>query len=167
MKAARSLLSAISLYVAGAGIVLMMVLILAELVATKLFHASLPYALEYSEYLVPLIAFWGASYTLHEGGHVRADILLHRMSSALQPWIVLAGYILGLAFLSAAFVHMWDVSVRSITMNRMSFYPQPSPLGPPQLIVTIGLGLFIVQLFLEIVWMAIGMQGGRRGAAGR
>ena len=167
MKAARSILSVISLYVAGAGIVLMMLLILAELVATKLFYVSLPYALEYSEYLVPLIAFWGASYTLYEGGHVRADILLHRMPDALQPWIMLAGYILGLVFLSVAFVQMWDVSVRSIAMNRMSFYPQPSPLGPPQLIVTIGLGLFIVQLFLEIVWMAIGLPGRKSGVAGR
>lgn len=157
MIATRLALSKIGLYVAGAGVVLLVVLILAELVATQVLHVSLPYALEYSEYLVPIVAFWGAIYTLGEHAHVEADILLHRMSASVRRWAELVGCVLGLLFLAAAFLQMWDMTLRSFTTNRLSFYPETSPLWPPQLMVTLGLGLFIVLLFLETFVKAVSL----------
>jgi TRAP-type C4-dicarboxylate transport system permease small subunit len=152
----------LGLYVAGFGILAMVSLIFAEIVATKLFNTSLPYVLEYSEYLVPIIVFWGAAYTLAEHGHVRADILVHRFPEPLRSWILLAGYVLGLVFLIVVFRHLANVAWISWVMNRQSFYPTPSPLGPPQMFACAGLGLFIVQLVIEIARMARDLlRGGR------
>lgn len=152
----------LGLLVGGLAIVLMILLILGELVSTKLFHYSLPYALEYSEYMVPVIAFWGAAYALREGAHVRVDIAVERIPERQRRWIFLAGYILGLVFLVTVFVQVWDVAMRSIAMDRYSFYPTPSPLWPPQLFVAVGLGLFIFQLVVEIILMGAEILGYRR-----
>lgn len=93
LKSVFALAPKLSLYVAGAGILAMVSLMFAEIVSTKLFNYSLPYVIEYSEYLVPIIVFWGAAYTLAEKGHVRADILIHhfpRMCAAGSCWLVIS-----------------------------------------------------------------------------
>jgi TRAP-type C4-dicarboxylate transport system permease small subunit len=157
----------LGLLVGGAGISLMVLLIIAEIVSTKLFNFSLPYVLEYSEYLVPMIVFWGAAYALAEGGHVRADILVHRLPETPRRWVILIGYVCGLVFLVVVFLQLWEVALLSIKMKRYSFYPTPSPLGPPQLIATLGLGVFIFQLIVEIVRMAAEIRRNRRPGVGR
>ena len=140
----------LGLVVSAAGICLMVALIIAEIISTKLFNYSLPYVLEYSEYLIPIIVFWGAAYTLSVEGHVRADIFLHRLSESAREWFILAGYVLGFVYLAIIFNHMLNVALLSIKWNSYSYYPTPSPIGPPQLFATVGIALFILQLAIEI-----------------
>ncbi|MBK8438061.1 MAG: TRAP transporter small permease [Rhodobacter sp.] len=161
LKTVFALAPRLSLHVAGAGILAMVSLMFAEIVSTKLFNYSLPYVIEYSEYLVPIIVFWGAAYTLAEKGHVRADILVHHFPGNVRRWILLAGYVLGLIFLIVVFWQLLQVALRSIEMKRYSFYPTPSPIGPPQLFACIGLGLFIFQLLVEIARMGLEIAGRR------
>jgi TRAP-type C4-dicarboxylate transport system permease small subunit len=149
-RKALELVPRLSLIVSASGICLMVALIIAEIISTKLFSYSLPYALEYSEYLIPIIVFWGAAYTLSVEGHVRADIFLHRLSESAREWFVLAGYVVGLVYLVVIFKHTLDVALLSIKGNRYSYYPTPSPIGPPQLFATMGIALFILQLAIEI-----------------
>jgi TRAP-type mannitol/chloroaromatic compound transport system permease small subunit len=110
----------------------------------------LPYVLEYSEYLIPIIVFWGAAYTLREEGHVRADLFLHRLSESKREWLILAGYVIGFIYLAIVVNHMLDVALRSIKWNSVSYYPTPSPIGPPQMFATVGIALFVLQLAIEI-----------------
>lgn len=147
---ALRLVPKLGLIVASMGISLMVILILAEIVSTKLFNLSLPYVLEYSEYMVPIIVFWGGTYTMSKLGHVRADIIVNRLSVRTQELFYMAGYVLGLIFLAVVFTQLIDVASRSFQMNRLSFYPTPSPLGPPQMFAAVGLGLFVVQVMVEI-----------------
>ncbi len=149
-RKALELVPRLSLVVSSAGICLMVALIIAEIISTKLFNYSLPYVLEYSEYLIPIIVFWGAAYTLSVEGHVRADIFLHRLSESAREWLILAGYVLGFVYLAIIFHHMLSVALLSIKWNSYSFYPTPSPIGPPQLFATVGIALFILQLAIEI-----------------
>ena len=144
----------LGLIVSATGIFLMVVLIISEIISTKFFNYSLPFVLEYSEYLIPIILFWGATYTLSEEGHVRADIVFHRLSEGTREWFILFGYVLGLVFLLVVLSHFVNVAWLSIKMNRYSFYPTPSPLGPPQMFACLGLGLFALQLVIEIVGKA-------------
>lgn len=141
----------LGLIVGALGISLMVIMIIAEIISTKLFNFSLPYVLEYSEYLIPIIVFWGATYTLSREGHVRADIFVHRLPHPTREWVILIGYVLGLVFLIVVSKHMFDVAWLSFKLNRHSFYPTPSPLGPPQMAAVLGLGLFTLQLLIEIV----------------
>jgi TRAP-type C4-dicarboxylate transport system permease small subunit len=141
----------LGLIVGAFGISLMVIMIIAEIISTKLFDFSLPYVIEYSEYLVPIIVFWGATYTLSREGHVRADIFVHRLPDRTREWVILVGYVLGLVFLIIVSKHMFNVAWLSLKMNRLSFYPTVSPLGPPQMAAALGLGLFTLQLLIEIV----------------
>ncbi|MBK6468981.1 MAG: TRAP transporter small permease [Rhodobacter sp.] len=160
LKTVFALAPRLSLHVAGAGILAMVSLMFAEIVSTKLFNYSLPYVIEYSEYLVPIIVFWGAAYTLAEKGHVRpiSWFTTFRECAPLDP---AAGYVLGLIFLIVVFWQLLQVALRSIEMKRYSFYPTPSPIGPPQLFACIGLGLFIFQLLVEIARMGLEIAGRR------
>jgi TRAP-type C4-dicarboxylate transport system permease small subunit len=162
LRKAVAFVPKLGLIVGGAGISLMVLLIIAEILSTKLFNVSLPYVLEYSEYLVPTIVFWGAAYALAEKGHVRADILVHRLPEAVRRWVILLGYLCGLVFLVVVFLQLWQVALLSIEMKRYSFYPTPSPLGPPQMFACLGLGLFIFQLVVEIVRMTLDIRRSRR-----
>lgn len=141
----------LGLIVGALGISLMVIMINAEIISTKLFNFSLPYVLEYSEYLIPIIVFWGAAYTLSQAGHVRADIFVHRLPDRTREWVILIGYVLGLVFLIVVSKHLFDVAWLSFKMHRYSFYPTPSPLGPPQMAAALGLALFTLQLLIEIV----------------
>jgi len=150
-RKALELVPRLSLVVSATGICLMVALIIAEIISTKFFNYSLPYVLEYSEYLIPIIVFWGAAYTLRHDGHVRADLFLHRLSESTREWLILAGYVIGFIYLAIVFNHMLDVALRSIRWNSVSYYPTPSPIGPPQMFATVGIALFILQLAIEIV----------------
>lgn len=149
-KLLLTLVPRLGLYVSGSGIVAMVVMIIAEIVSTKVFNYSLPYVLEYSEYLIAIIVFWGAAYALAQGAHVRADIVMHRCPAKWRRWIYLAGYVLGLIFLCLVFRQFLEVAWLSFKLNRYSFYPTPSSLWPPQAFAGLGLGLFILQLIIEI-----------------
>lgn len=165
-KSLLTLVPRLGLYVAGSGIVAMVVMIVAEIISTKVFNYSLPYVLEYSEYLIAIIVFWGAAYALAQGAHVRADIVMHRCPANGRRWIFLAGYVLGLVFLSLVFQQLLEVAWLSFRLNRYSFYPTPSPLWPPQAFACLGLGLFILQLIIEIGRMGREiLRGGRADEA--
>jgi len=129
-------------------------MVVAEIIATQIFSQSLPYAIEWVSYLIPIVVFWGAAYTLREGGHVRADILMHRLSDKPRQWFFLIGYLLGLAYLIIVFRFTLQLALNSFRIHAISFFPVLSPLGPPQMIVTIGIALFAFQLVVEIVKQA-------------
>ncbi|MBP6769883.1 MAG: TRAP transporter small permease [Reyranella sp.] len=165
----RTLLAVVpklGLYVGGFGILAMVGLIIAEVISTKIFNYSIPYVLEYSEYLVPVVVFWGAAYALEQEAHVRADIVAHHLPVRLRRWVFLAGYVIGLIFLLLVFWQFANVAWLSFKMNRYSFYPSPSPLWPPQFFVCVGMGLFIFQLIVEIARMLGDILRSRRDGYG-
>ena len=83
---------------AGFALTIVTVLIITEVISRSLFHYSVPFAIEYSEYLILAIAVWGAAYVLSVDGHVRADILTSRLSARPRLWVDLIGCIVGLIF---------------------------------------------------------------------
>lgn len=149
-QSALGLLPKLSLILSALGICVMIGMVVAEIIATQIFSQSLPYAIEWVEYLIPIIVFWGAAYTLREGGHVRADIFLHRLPDRPRQWFFLIGYLLGLVYLIIVFRFTLQLSLNSFRIHAVSFFPVPSPLGPPQMLVAIGIALFAFQLLVEI-----------------
>lgn len=132
----------------------MTILVTAEIVARNLFGRGLPFSVEYTEYLVPVITFVGAAYTLREGGHVKVDVVLQRWPSKVRPWVVLIGYLLGLGFLIMVSIPTLRLALTAIRMHYLSLYPLQTPIGYVQLIVPIGLWLFALQVITEITTQA-------------
>jgi len=140
-----------SLVVGGVSIALSMVLVVMGVVGRSVFNLSLPFAIEFSEYLIPMACYWGAAYTLSEGGHVNADVVVHRFPERIREWFLYVGYLLGLPYLAVITYQFYKVTASSYTGNYVSMYPLQTPLWYPQLLVWIGLIFFDLQLVVEII----------------
>jgi C4-dicarboxylate transporter DctQ subunit len=141
----------VSLVACGCSIALAMVLVVVGVVGREIFNLSLPFAIEFSEYLIPVCCYWGAAYTLRENGHVNADVIIHRFTEKIQAWFLFVGYILGVPYLLVITVQLFKVIMSSYTGGYVSMYPLQTPLWYPQLLVWIGLVLFDIQLIFEII----------------
>ena len=141
----------LSVIVGAVGLCLMVVLVVAGIIARSVFNYSIPFAIEYAEYLIPVVAFWGAAYTLRKEGHVNADIVLHRLPDRSRQWFILIGYLLGLAYLIILIIYTSQLASTSVKMHYISMYPTQTLIGYVQWMVPIGLSLFAIQLVMEII----------------
>ena len=141
----------LSLIVGGWSIAMAMTLVVLGVVGRGIFNLSLPFAIEFSEYLIPISCYWGAAYTLRESGHVNADVVIHRFPAKIREWFLLVGYIMGIPYLFVITVELFKVITASYRGGYLSMYPLQTPLWYPQLLVGIGLVLFDIQLIFEII----------------
>jgi len=143
-----------SVITAGFALAAMTGLVVTEVVGRGLFRASIPFSIEYAEYLIPVVALWGAAYTLSVQGHVRADIVVSHLPARPKLWLNLIGYIVGLAFVIILNIQTVSLVAISFKFGYTSMYPLATPLGWARLVLPIGLSLFGLQLLVEIVRMA-------------
>lgn len=140
-----------SLIMGGCSIALAMILVVIGVVGRAVFNLSLPFAIEFSEYLIPMACYWGAAYTLSESGHVNADVLIHQLPEKVRERLLYVGYLLGLPYLGVLTFQLYKVTAASYKGDYVSMYPLQTPLWYPQLLVWIGLVLFDLQLVFEII----------------
>ena len=155
--------SRFSLITGAVGLSLLTVFVVAEVVARQAFNISLHWFIEYSEYLIPIIAIWGAAFTLRQDGHVNADVVLHLLPERVRQWFLLIGYILGLGFLTILSKDLFVLSLKNIASTQRSYYPSATQYGYLQLFAFIGLALFGLQLLAEIVRKARRLFGSQEG----
>ena len=148
---ATGLVPRLSVIVAGIGVCLMMALVVAQLITRNLLHGAIPFAEEYSLYLVPVVGVIGAAYTLRKEGHVRVDLFLRHLSGRTRQWVVLLGYVLGLGFLAVISKQTFALALLSIEKGYRYMSPMETLIGYPQLLLAVGLWLFALQLVIEIV----------------
>ncbi len=148
---ALELVPRLSVVIAGVGVCLMMLLVVSQLITRNLLHGAIPFAEEYSLYLIPVVGVIGAAYTLSKDGHVKVDLILRCLSGKVRQWVVLLGLIFGLGFLAIMGKHTFALALLSIEKGYRYMSPMETLIGYPQLILPIGLWLFALQLVVEIV----------------
>lgn len=141
----------VSLVMSGGLLFIVTWAIVAEITARQGFAFSLHWAIEYSEYAIPIIAIWGAAYTLRVEGHVNADVIIHLLTPRVRQWLLLIGHILGLGFLIILSKELFALSLNNIEMGFRSLYPSETHYGYLQLFMAIGLALFTLQLVVEVI----------------
>lgn len=150
---------------AGLGLVAMTALVVLGIVSRSALNISLPFTIEYAEYLIPAVGLGGAAYALRHGAHVRADVLLHRLPVRTRARLVLAGYVAGLGYLVVLVVFTLETALVSIAQGYTSIYPSQTRYGYWQLLVPFGLGLFALQLTLLILRELTGARADDRASA--
>ena len=131
---------------AGLALVAMTALVVLGIVSRSALNVSLPFTIEYAEYLIPAVGLGGAAYALRHGAHVRADVVLHWLPARARAWLLLAGYVAGLGYLIVLVVFTLETALVSIAQGYTSIYPSQTRYGYWQLLVPLGLGLFALQL---------------------
>jgi len=147
---AIAVLPILSLIIAGMGICLMTALVIAEIIGRNMLGIGIPYTVEFTTYLVVVVGVGGAAYTMSQGGHVKADIILSHFRDKPRQWLTLIGFALGLIFLVVVSIKAFDMALNSIKGGAVSMYPTETPVGYFQLMLGIGLSLFALQVVVEI-----------------
>jgi TRAP-type transport system small permease protein len=94
-------------WVAGALLLTMMLLTVADVIGRYLFNSPLPGATELTELLLAAVIFLGLPAVCMEDGHVKVDILVDHISAKLAPLLGLAATLLSTLALCLIAWRLW------------------------------------------------------------
>jgi len=117
--------------------------------------------LEIQWYLFGAMFLLAAGYTLKHNGHVRIDILYHRLGARGQAWIDFAGGLLFLLLMALLLMWLaWPMFVDAWVTHEMS--PDAGGLvrWPVKLLLPVGFALLALQGIAEVI-KRIGVLSGR------
>ena len=137
-------------YIAGAAVILILVLVCIEVIARQ-FGTSTQVADEFAGYLNAIAIFLGVGYALKEGAFIRVEIVYDKLKGAtrnLAQWvIVMTSLIFAVVltyFLAMHTLYAFEQDIRAVSVVE-------TPEGLPMLVVTIGCLSLVVQLVMFLV----------------
>lgn len=133
------------------GMMLSMLICVADVIGTNFFGWPVPGTLEITESTMVLIVFGALAFTQEKRGHIRVEILHGYMSprvkslmDAITHFLALVFFVL-LAWQSVGeLTYSWEM--KEATMGAIRF-----PLYPARLLLTVGAALLIAQLALDVI----------------
>jgi len=144
------------------GMMLSMLICVADVIGTNFFDWPVPGALEITESTMVLIVFGALAYCQEKRGHIRVEILHGYMSPRIQSFMDAVTHLLALVFFAllawqsiGELTYSWEM--KEATMGAIRF-----PLYPARLLLTVGATLLIAQLTLDVL-LDVGRM--RRGEA--
>ncbi len=137
-------------------IVIITVFILAEIIARRFFNYGFLFVLEVSSYLLAVSWFLSSAYTLRTDGHIRVNVLTNilkteRAAKLLDIFATLIGIIITLFIFLAVFRLTSD----SFFLKKTSFSALRAPLYVPQLFITIGMLVMLLQMIMRLILLLI------------
>ena len=154
MKTLYNLVNKLSLwgaYLSSILLVSLVLLILSEIFIRYFFNTSTLIADEYSGYLFLASVFLGLSYTFKENAHIRINILTSRMSEKSNKFIdIFAGSITIVVLLFALYRTIL-FTFDSYEMEMLSESVSQTPLYLTQLVMPLGLSLFILSVLIFVI----------------
>lgn len=154
MKTFYNLVNKLSLwgaYLSSLLLVSLVLLILTEIFIRYFFNMSTLIADEYSGYLFLASVFLGLSYTFKEDAHIRINILTSRMSKKSNRFIDIFAGLITIIVLSFAFYRTVLFTFDSYEMEMLSESVSQTPLYLTQLVMPLGLSLFILSVLIFVI----------------
>ena len=155
--------------IAGATVLILMLLAVVSVGGRNLFNAPLPGYVDWIQIAMPLIAFLGISYAQRDGGHIRMDIVIGKLKGRAL-WVgefitTFATFALIVLLIWGSWAHFGrSFDFGAPNWSRDSTIDIGLPIWPAKLIVPVAFGIMGVRLLLQL-WgyvVAIG-KGGVRG----
>jgi TRAP-type mannitol/chloroaromatic compound transport system permease small subunit len=133
------------------GMMLSMLICVADVTGTNFFGWPVPGTLEITESTMVLIVFGALAYCQEKRGHIRVEILHGYMSPRIQSLMDAVTHLLALVFFAllawqsiGELTYSWEM--KEATMGAIRF-----PLYPARLLLTVGATLLIAQLTLDVI----------------
>lgn len=146
--------SRVMAWVAGALILLIAFMQMAEIVLRNVANISLTFVWEYAAYMHIVAIFLGLSLTLRTGGHIQVILLAHAMPRAFN-YISTVGGLIFSSYLSFAMIRLcydWGVTGRtSGTVDNL-------PLVYPMIFVAFGASMLTLQLLMRLLHLIFGTE---------
>lgn len=129
-------------YVGSAGIFLLMLHVVADVIMRFSINATMPATLEVSQYwYLPSVVFLGLAVAYRNDDHISAPIIYDRLSAGMKLELRILGTTITLVFLAAMF---WWGLEEALTQHRQGAIGIGSgiPIWQPRFFVPIGSALF-------------------------
>jgi TRAP-type mannitol/chloroaromatic compound transport system permease small subunit len=133
------------------GMMLSMLICVADVIGTNFFDWPVPGTLEITESTMVLIVFGALAYTQEKRGHIRVEILHGYMRPRVKSLMDAVTHLLAFVFFAlltwnsiGELSYSWEI--REATMGTIRF-----PLYPARSLLTAGAALLVVQLALDVV----------------
>jgi TRAP-type mannitol/chloroaromatic compound transport system permease small subunit len=144
--------SAAALLLLGAtGMIVSMLLGVADVVGTKFLDYPVPGTLEFTESTMVLIVFGALAFTQSRRGHIRVEIFYNMGSPRAKSLMEVFTHLVGLVYFSLLAwtgfqeaIYSWDLG--EATMGTIRF-----PLYPARFMLAIGVSLLILQLIADLL----------------
>jgi TRAP-type C4-dicarboxylate transport system permease small subunit len=137
-------------YLSGWLVPLMMMLVVVDVFMRYVMQRPLMVSDEISAYMLVALSFLGFAYTWRQGGHVRVEILVGRLSPRARDRVRLAGLILTLIFMLEMNRSAFKMIVYAYQMKMRSSTWMMFPLFWPQLTIFVGFVLLTLVLLVDI-----------------
>lgn len=144
--------------IAGAGMGLLFLLMIAEVFYRNVTGKSLGFTWELSGYLFGAVTFLGSAWTLRCGGQVRIrfmlDILPPRISRVLDFIACACGFLIAAYLLHA----LWGFTLQAYSRGIVSSTPEQVPLVYPRGLLTLGAAMLCLQILAQMLSIALGVK---------
>jgi TRAP-type C4-dicarboxylate transport system permease small subunit len=153
---AASLLGKIAAYVSALILVYMVLHILYE-ISLRVFFARSTYVLdEFVAYATAGITFLCLAYTLREGSMIRVGMLIQKTTGTLRLVLEFFSLTTTIAVTIYFFHAFWTKTFwRDVQRGTLSESIAEVPLWIPELLAVVGLGLFLLQLFVILIRLVL------------
>jgi len=138
-------------YLASMILISLVLLILTEIFIRYFFNMSTLIADEYSGYLYLASIFLGLSYTFKESAHIRINIITSKISKKSNRFIDIFAGTLTIIILLFALYRTILFSFDSYEMEMVSEAVSETPLYLTQLVMPLGLTLFILSVLVFVI----------------
>lgn len=137
--------------VAGAGLIALMILFCADVLARYVLHAPIEGVYEMTTTLfLPMVVFVGMALSVRHDTHVRLNVLSDRAPESVQRWLRGLGLLLGALLWGAIAWVVGDRALQSFVANEVSTVSFALPVFWGYLIVAVGAALMALVSVINV-----------------
>ena len=125
--------------------------VIAGVLARYVFKNPIHWVDEYNGYLMALVTLLPLAWVLMRVGHIRLTTLTQLLPKRAAKYLEIA---LDLVSLGIVIILLWgttQLTIDSFVTGRRVWSVVETPLGPVQLVMPIGLGLFAIAIIASII----------------
>lgn len=149
-------IAAVAAWIAVAITIGITCLILLEIILRSFFGESTHIAHEYVGYGLGAIVFLGLGHCLSQGGLIRVDILMAKLSSGVRRAFEIAISVATLATMVYLMRFFWDSVLRHVERGSTSPSVAETPLWIPEAVILAGMAVFTLQVLAYTLNLAAG-----------
>ena len=121
------------------------------------FNRPIHFVDEFNGYFMAMVTLLPLAYVLMFPGHIRLDLVSNLLRPRVAAYFVLFNLVISLLTVIALFIGTTKVTIESFATHARDWTYLQAPLGPLQLLMPIGLGLFAIAIGADIVrWIKTG-----------
>jgi len=151
-------LSAAAAAIACVAIVLTTIGITVNAVSRYALNRPILFVDEYAQYLLVATFYLGVAYTMRAGRHVSVDMLVGRLGPGARRPLRIAVSLVGFWAIGLMCWHAWGAFASTTRSGLVSLTPLETPLSLPFLSVAVGMSLFVLEIFVDILKDVVGLE---------